>query len=485
MLTQNRSSIGPRPVHTPAALPDHWIGVAKEWNRDILDLPRHLVSLPPNALKTHALLIGSTGVGKTTLIHHLMAQDILAGNSFINLDLRGNLVKDALVLCATAGVDPKLVRVIDLREKTRPFGFNPLAGNGEFYFRALQVLQVIANESESFGVQLSETLRYALLLLTEAGESLPELERVFYDAQFRRACLAKVTSIPVADFWGRFDELPQTQQRVLAMPVMNKVSLLLSTSTLRRILGHPKPIDLAKHLNTKGSVLLASLAIDELHGAATMMGTMLLSSICREIFARVNIPEHSRNRVRLYVDEFEHFGMQDFEAILAEGRKFGLSVVLAHQTLAQLAPKMRSLILNNVGVKAVFRTGWEDSGMLSRDLTGDSKALAFAEMPVGEAMVWQKGSAPKLVEINEPIVSNSGAESPEVRQYVDAVYAQSEVWQEPLPAAAKSAGCPTPEPEANGRPSHPPTPADPPSEGKSRTRPRRQSSAPMEDWLCD
>jgi len=192
------------------------------------------------------------------------------------------------------------------------------------------------------------------------------------------------------------------------------VSLLFATEGLRRMLGCEDTTDLGKHLNTPGTVTLISLAVDELHGAGRMMGSLFLSSICREIFGRVEIPEKERVPVRLIVDEFENFSMKEFESIFAEGRRFGLSLFIANQTLAQLSTKMRSLILNNVGVKLYFRTGRDDAPTLSKDLTGDLKALNLSALEVGEAMLWHRGIQPTLIEVNAPLFANIGRGSKEV-----------------------------------------------------------------------
>ncbi len=448
-------------------LPNHWIGVDLRWNL-MSDSPwNHLVSIPPSELKTHALLIGATGSGKTNLLHHLIAQDIAGGHSMVVLDLRGDLVSAALELCA-GHVDPKLVKVFDLREKVRPFGFNPLSGKGEPYFRALSVLQAVATESASWGIQLSETLRNALLLLAETEEPLTQLEALLYDRMFRASCLERSNAESVTGFWQRYGDLSDEKQRALAMPVINKVSLLLSTDTLRRILGHTSPIDLASHLNTNGSILLVSLAVDELHGSGRMMGNLMLSSICREIFARVEVSERNRNPVRLFVDEFEHFGMAEFETILAEGRRFGLHLVLAHQTLAQLSPKMRSLILGNVGTKAVFRCGRDDCATLARDLFGDPKAYDFADLSVGQAVLWRRGREILEVEVNEPLLRDIGrlsAEAKEFRAHVHRFAGESvKPCSPPKPAIPRSPEPPKP---------HKPTPEK-----------RVQLTSDVEEWLC-
>ena len=155
------------------------------------------------------------------------------------------------------------------------------------------------------------------------------------------------------------------------------------------------------------------------------MGAMMLSAICREIFARIDRPETKRNPVHLYVDEFENFSMADFETILAEGRKFGLHLILANQVLAQLNTRMRSMILNNVGFKVVFRTGREDSSILSRDLTGDPKAYDLPTFPVGEALLWTKSQPLVHIEVNEPLIKDVGFADEETKAYIRAVKDQA------------------------------------------------------------
>lgn len=433
-------------------IPAFWIGLRKDWE-ELDDLASAFVALSAEKLKTHAYLLGATGCGKTTSFGHLLYQDVSSWHSIVLLDMRGDLVEAALRLCAQCA-DPSRVRIIDLREPHRCFGFNPLVGSGESYFRALDLLDVIASESFSFGNQMAETMRNAFLSLAEAGERLTNLESFFYDDDFRRVCLDRCETEHVRSFWERFGLLTEEKRATLISPVLNKVTSLFATRTLRQLLGHPRPFDLKAHLDQKGSILLVSLAVDETHGSGRMLGSLLLSSICREIFSRTHVPEYQRNPVRIYVDEFENFGMKDFESILAEGRRFKLHAVLAHQTLAQLSPKMRSLILGNVGTKLVFRTGRDDSATMSRDIFGDT-SFDFTVLQTGEAVLWSRGNEPVHIETNEPL--NVTCTSDQLKSYLDHVYAAA------LPS--EDTDC------LVGR--------------QEQAQPQSRYSADLGDWLCD
>lgn len=404
------------------SFPDFWIGVQKGWQHSGNDLALEMISLNDRDLQTHAYVIGATGSGKTTLIHSMMNADLGRGHSIIVIDLLGDLANAAIELCK-GHVDPAKLKIIDLREKVRPFGYNPLAGAGEPYYRALAVLDAVESESDSWGVQIAESARNALMLLGEAGSPLTRLEDVFYDRKFRNDCLSSCSEEAVLKFWERYDSFSPDRQSSLAMPVLNKFSLLTSTKTLRRILGHPEPIDLGAHLNEPGSVLLVALAADELHGASRMMGNLIVASVVREIYSRVNIPQDQRNPVRLYVDEFEAFNIGPFEDIAAQGRRFGLTWVLAHQSLAQLAPRVRSILLNIVGLKVVLRVGRDDSLHMSRDLFGDPKAFDFTGLAVGDAILWRRNQDPLIIEINEPMIRSGNYRSRESQEYLREVYA--------------------------------------------------------------
>ena len=67
-----------RPKRAP--LPQHWIGVRKYWQFTCPSFNEAPVSLPPSTLATHALALGATGSGKTNLLHHLIAGDLIRGH---------------------------------------------------------------------------------------------------------------------------------------------------------------------------------------------------------------------------------------------------------------------------------------------------------------------------------------------------------------------------------------------------------------------
>lgn len=498
----------------PLSLPNRWIGVQAGWQLFSKNPLSHMVSVSGGDMDTHTLVIGSSGMGKTNLFHHLIRQDLERGQSVCILNMRGDLISTCVEL-ANGIVKPADAKIIDPRERARPFGFCPLQGSGEPYFRALGVLDAIEAVSESWGVQLAETSRFALMALAETGRRLTDIEALLTDASFRAWVRSQIKTESVASFWSRFDSLSFDKQASLTTPVLNKFSALFAPKVLAQIFGHSSPIDLEKQIDTRGSLTLVSLAVDELHSSGKMFGAIFLASLCREVFAKVGVGERHRNKLRLYVDEFEHFSGTDFETIFAEGRRFGFSIVVAFQTLAQLTPRMRSMILNNVGTKFVFRCGREDAATLAKDIFGDPRAYDLTELPVGYCVLWRRDIGIDEVEVNEPLIRNVGQLSASAKDYLNDIYSFARGVIEARPSLPCATPATVPHTEPHREPSRtvevdqismpepspeqeqPPTSTAPeqaksPSGKKTQPKQKRSQKPPatattndLEDWLCE
>lgn len=397
-------------------IPRDLIGMRADWLQRNQHPAKSFVTLGVQELRRHCYVIGATGTGKTTLLTQIMAHDIRRRHSFTLFDQRGDLA-NAVVELLPGNVNPARVAYFDLREKEGPTPFNPLSGSGEDYYKALGVLDAVRTQSESWGVQLDQTLRNALLALAPSGGSLTDLEPFLTSGRVRRQLLCAVADEKLLAFWSAYDAMSPERQSLLSAPVLNKISPLTAIESLRRMLGHPQPTSLAAYLDTPGSVILASLAVDETHASGRMAGSLLMSSLTREVFARVETPECERNPLHLFIDEFETFQDDIIESLIAEGRRFGFSCILAHQTLAQLSARLRALILGNVGLVIAFRLSRDDSTVISKVMTGDPKALNFAELPTGQAWMWRQGADPLLIEINGPLIKNFGQMSAEAIKY--------------------------------------------------------------------
>lgn len=71
----------------------------------------------------------------------------------------------------------------------------------------------------------------------------------------------------------------------------------------------------------------------------------------------------------LYIDEFQNITTDSISTILSEARKYKLSLIIAHQFIAQLEEGIKNSVFGNVGSICAFRVGAEDSEVLEKQFT--------------------------------------------------------------------------------------------------------------------
>jgi len=120
------------------------------------------------------------------------------------------------------------------------------------------------------------------------------------------------------------------------------------------------------------------------------LGSLLLAKIQAAAFSRTDLPESKRQRFYLYIDEFQNFATESFISILAEARKYELSLLFAHQNLAQLPASLRASILSNCGLQAYFRISRDDSNILAKE----SLASIYTQPPGWEWYIQQLQELP-------------------------------------------------------------------------------------------
>jgi hypothetical protein len=366
-----------------------------------------IVALWPEARLRHLYVLGATGTGKTNLLLRLIESDIKNRRAFCVIDLRGDLV-DRILLRLANSAPPEAWRerllLMDLRDSERVVGFNPLLGEGDVYNRALHLLAVLQRQAGSWGVQIEDTLRNCLFALAETGWSLLEVEPLLTNAAFRAQVLRQVTDTQVKSFFRRFDAMSSASQVSWAQAALNKLSPLLSIPSLRLTFGQRQTVSFRRLLDKQpGMIVLVALAVDRLHEAARLTGGMVVSSFQTAIMSRADQPESERVPVHLYVDEFESMATDRFEAIVAEGRRFGLGLTLSHQNITQLSPNLRHVLRNNVHTQAYFQTGALDARELAKEIGGGKSSsevlAALMAQGVGQAYLVRRSQPSARIQV--------------------------------------------------------------------------------------
>ena len=175
--------------------------------------------------------------------------------------------------------------------------------------------------------------------------------------------------------------------------IQNKIRPFLTSTHMRAIVSQPgKSLDL-REIMDDGKVLIINLSKGRVgEDNSTLLGAFLVTSIQQAAMTRADVPEASRRDFFLYVDEFQNFTTGSFASVLSEARKFRLSLIVAHQYLAQLNEQTADAVWGNVGSIVAFQVGSDDAETLAQqlgkhagqltpeNLTGLPKYVAYARL---------------------------------------------------------------------------------------------------------
>jgi hypothetical protein len=195
--------------------------------------------------------------------------------------------------------------------------------------------------------------------------------------------LRRVTHPQVRDFWfSEFAKYSAWLRSEAISPILNKVGQFLTSIPLRNIVGQRKSAFDFRQVMDEGKLLVVNLAKGRIgEDNCSLLGAMIVTKIQLAAMSRANVPENHRRAFYLYVDEFHNFLTLSFADILAEARKYGLNLVLAHQYLEQLDEKLRAAVFGNVGTLISFRVGVEDAKLLSREFYPTFSEADLANLP--------------------------------------------------------------------------------------------------------
>ena len=335
--------------------------------------------------RSHTYIIGKTVTGKSTLLENMIYQDILNGEGMAVLDPHGDFI-DRMVEMFPEKRKPDLI-YFNVPDPACPIGFNPLAAVPP-YRRALMASGILESFKKiwdkTWGPRLEHILRNTLLtLLDQPQATLGDIRRLYYDDGFRREAVARVTNPQVKEFWTKeFAAYPVRYRAEAVLPILNKVGAFLADPNLQRVLMRPESTFDVRFMMDEGKILLVNLAKGKL-GAdiSSLLGSLLVSQLGLAALSRADIPEKERRDFYLYLDEFQNFTTLSMASMLAELRKYRLSLILAHQYLGQVEPEIREAILGNAATIIAFRIGLLDARLLEKEFHPAFTELDLINLP--------------------------------------------------------------------------------------------------------
>lgn len=321
----------------------------------------------------HMYVIGKTGMGKSTLLENMAAQDIINGEGMAFIDPHGSAAETLLEYIPEHRVnDVVYFAPFDMQN---PVAFNVMEDVGPDK-RHLVVSGLMSTFKkiwvDAWSARMEYILTNTLLALIEyPNTTLLSVNRMLADKEYRDKVVEYVKDPAVKAYW--LDEFASYTERFAAeaLPaIQNKIGQFTGNPLIRNIIGQPKSsFDLRKMMDEK-KILIVNLSkglVGETN--ADLLGSMLTTRIYLAAMSRADLPVMQMKQMPnfyFYVDEFQSFANSTFANILSEARKYHLNLIIAHQYIEQMEEDVRNAVFGNVGTTITFRVGPFDAELLEK-----------------------------------------------------------------------------------------------------------------------
>ena len=383
-IPEDRTTILPLPA---IQLPSGGISLGSATLSSARNDRRGDVRLDVETRMRHLYVIGRTGTGKTNFLKTLARQDIRAGAGLAVIDPHGDLV-DYLLRHVDKRADEVLL--LDFGDPSAVPVLNPIdldiddARTGSQRLAIDDFIRLLEQQSyhEFYGPRFEDVVRLTLESLVRSSltntATVLDVTRVLRSKDQRSRLTASLRDPDLRDRWHNFEAQLETELAALIHWVLAKFSDMDQDGVLGPVLGGGRSSISINKVVEQGGILLVRIPEWEIGPAASsFMGALIQERLRRAAFERFSASSKEVSPFYLYVDEFQRFATSGFEQLVAEARKFGLGLILAHQNLRQLeafsrfrgAPsrELVEAVLGNVANMVVLGVSAYDSVELSRE----------------------------------------------------------------------------------------------------------------------
>jgi hypothetical protein len=366
-LKQTKAGVAPAPLDLPHT--GTLLGINRYRNLETKIFLSHDDRL------RHLYVVGQTGTGKTTLLKNMIKQDIESGEGVCMIDPHGSDIED--VLASVPRERFQDVIYFDPGYTARPMALNMLEYDPRFpeqktfvVNEMLAIFDKLFDMKVAGGPMFEQYFRNAVMLTIEdpeSGSTLVDVSRVLSNKEFRALKLSRCRNPIVVQFWKEVAEKAggEASLQNIVPYITSKFDNFLSNEIMRPIVSQEKSVFQFRDIMDNKKILLVNLSKGRLGNLnANLIGLIIVGKILMAALSRVDSIGKTLPEFYLYIDEFQNITTDSIATILSEARKYGLSLTIAHQFIAQLAEKIKDSVFGNVGSIVSFRVGADDAEYL-------------------------------------------------------------------------------------------------------------------------
>ncbi|HLH86045.1 MAG TPA: DUF87 domain-containing protein [Thermoplasmataceae archaeon] len=354
------------------------------------------ISLQSDSVFRHFLVLGKTGSGKSSFMLNLASQILkLQLGSAIVLDPHGKLATDlalefpdkALIVTSGHSDDGKSRVSTGIRTilKSNPDEIDQVTS-----ILRDQFSRNLALSQGTWGPRLETVFTVLMKEIMNRREvhSLSGILSYLVNQNKIKAMLRDVQDENVREFL----RMQISDWRNWNSYISSSVNKLLPVATDPKIRGMIDPDD--DCINIRDAIRAGSLIIPEIWTTGTENVSVVSSLFLSRIWLEAR-KEQFENHVFVFIDEAQSFPEYILDMILREGRKFGITLILATQFLPVNSDLWKKTVLGNAGNYAVFALTSSDASHVAASivrLQAREKIVdAIQTQPPYNFLFWQTG----------------------------------------------------------------------------------------------
>jgi len=324
----------------------------------------------------HMYVIGKTGMGKSTLLENMAAQDILNGEGMCFVDPHGSAVDALLEYVPEQRVND--VVYFAPFDTNFPISFNVME-DVDPDSRHLVVNGLMASFKKIWQDAWSARMEYILTntllaLLEYPGSTLLGVNRMLAEKDYRNEVVNNISDASVKSFWvDEYGKWDPRYAREAGAAIQNKIGQFTANPLIRNIIGQTNSSFDIRSIMDDQKILLVNLSKGRIgEQNAKLLGGMLITKIYLAAMSRAEVGTANIQKLPdffFFVDEFQNFATESFADILSEARKYKLNLTIAHQYVAQMQEEVRDAVVGNVGTMITFRVGPEDAELFEKQFS--------------------------------------------------------------------------------------------------------------------
>lgn len=311
------------------------------------------------------------------------------------------------------------------------------------------ISELLAETSHSLTVQMTAILRPCIATVLRCKEpSLETLARFFLDENGQNEDLielGKTSLIPIHKQFFEHDF--HSKEYVLTKrSIRTKLLYFLGEPMLANMLRGRSTVNIKECIDN-GKIIIFNLPVGAGKFTSSVFSRLMIAYIQAIMLRREGMDRKKRKKCFLFIDEFQTMLTGSLADGLAQSRKYGLSMILATQSLKAIeGTTLRKNIMVNTGLKIVGLTDHEDKVTFAKEF--DVPNETFTKIEPLQFVIKKNDGRQKAFTFRVPILSRryflTAKEKKDLLEYL--VY-KSGIYVKVLPPAPPTTPVFTPAPK--------------------------------------